>query len=177
MISIKYLLSHNLVLLWRFFKKRGLIKMKSLIYCSGYFLVTAAYSIGGVGNVLPIFEFFIRFSIGLRWVLQIHLFKYWELEILCIKIWKLKIRRGAALHPTWNDSIFKFRLEDYFILRLMKTTCYSHWMTAPKSCGKCESPRFIGSKQRFRRRLLQYHIWVPPPQVPGNVFQCFTFQL
>ena len=39
-------------------------------------------------------------------------------------VWKLKIRRGATLHPTWNDCIFKFRLEDYFILRLLKTPCY-----------------------------------------------------
>ena len=54
---------------------------------------------GGVGNVLPIFEFFIRFSIGLRWILQIRLFKFWKLEILCIKIWKLKIRRRCSLAP------------------------------------------------------------------------------
>ena len=78
---------------------------------------------------------------GLSWTFR----KYtsaWKLEMLCIKIWKLKIHQGAALHPTWNDGIFKFRLEDYFILRLMKTP----WMTAPKNRGKCESPRFIGSE-------------------------------
>ena len=62
---------------------------------------------------LPIFEFFIRFSIGSRWILQIRLFKFWKLEILCLKIWKLQIRRGAALHPTWNNGIIKFTLEDY----------------------------------------------------------------
>ena len=32
------------------------------------------------------------------------------------------------------------------ILRLMKTPCMiSHWMTASKYRGKCESPRFVGS--------------------------------
>ena len=40
---------------------------------------------GGVGNILPIFEFLIRFSIALRWILQIRLFKFWKREILCIK--------------------------------------------------------------------------------------------
>ena len=31
---------------------------------------------GGVGNILLIFEFFVRFSVGLRWILQIPLFKF-----------------------------------------------------------------------------------------------------
>ena len=70
------------------------------------------WEVGGIGNVLPIFEFSFQFSIGLHWILQICLFKFWKLEILCIKLWKLKVRRGAALHSTQNDGIFKFRLED-----------------------------------------------------------------
>ena len=107
------------------------------------------------GNVLPIFEFFIQFSIGLCWSLQIRLFKFWKLVImviLCIKIWKLQIRRGSALHPTWNNGIFKFRLEDYILLRLMKTPCFSHWITVPKNHGKCELARFIGSEKAIPKK-------------------------
>ena len=31
------------------------------------------------------------------------------------KIWKLQIHWRAALHSTWNNNIFKFRLADYFL--------------------------------------------------------------
>ena len=36
-----------------------------------------------------------------------------------------------------------------------KRRVISHWMTAPKNRGKCESPRFIGSKQRFLHHLVE----------------------
>ena len=58
----------------------------------------------GVGNVLPIFDFFIRFFIGLRWILQIRLFKFWKLEMLCIKNVKTQnpSRCSLAPHLKWR---------------------------------------------------------------------------
>ena len=54
-------------------------------------------------------------------------------------------RCSLAPHLKWR--YFKFRLEDYSLLRLMKRRVISHLMTAPKNRGKCESPRFIGSEE------------------------------
>ena len=109
---------------------------------------------GGVGNFLLIFEFFIKYSIGLRWILQIHLFKFWKLEILCIKIWKLQIRRGAALHPTWNNCIFNFRLKEYFLLRLIKNiVLFLIECLHCKTAWNVNCPGLSGVKRRFRHRL------------------------
>ena len=51
-----------------------------------------------------------------------------EAWIVCIKEIKLKICPGAVLYPTYNYSIFKFRLEDYFLQRPM-ICMISHGMT------------------------------------------------
>ena len=120
----------------------------------------------GVGTILLISDFFIQFSIGLRWILQIRLLKFWKFVILRIKTWKLQIRRGAALHPTQNNCIFKFRLE-YFYFTSWKCHVISHWITVQKTHGKCELPMFIGSEKAIPTSsgTTQCRSWSTPSQL------------
>ena len=70
-------------------------------------------------------------------------------------MWKLQTRRGAALHLTLNNSIFKFRLEDNFLLRLMKTLCYF----ALNHCAEKPLEMWINQVYRSEKAIPTWSYW------------------
>ena len=110
---------------------------------------------GGVGNVLPMFEFLIWFSIGLRWL------NFVNMPFQVLKAWNIVYKNMKSKNPS-RCSLPPHLKWRYFSNLGSRTTLYYasckrrpnlHWMTASKNRSKCESPRCIRSKQRFRRRL------------------------
>ena len=101
------------------------------------------------------FWIFIRYSVGLHWILWICLSKFWKVELLGIEIWKPEIRQSAVLHSTYNDGVFKFRLVNYVFTTLMMNAVLFHneWLRR-KTMGNVNCPGLFGVKSLFLLPLL-----------------------
>ena len=109
---------------------------------------------GRAGNVLPIFKFFIRFSVVLRWILQIRLFwKFWKLEILCIKYENSKSVEVQPCTPLKMTVFSNLGWRTTLFLRLMKTPCYFALDDSAEKPREMWITQVYGSKQRFLHRL------------------------
>ena len=79
-----YLLHNNLrnwAILWKRDVKFGTVDVMGIVVS----IFTRVIQGGGGRTRFADFWIFVRFSIGLHWVLLIHLFKFRKLGILCIK--------------------------------------------------------------------------------------------
>ena len=73
---------------------------------------------GGGRKRLPKFKFSAKFPIGLHVILQIQIKKF---ENDCYIMWKIiltEIRRGATLHPSWNNVKW-ILFENYTVIRML----------------------------------------------------------
>ena len=110
-------------------------------------------------HILPIF----KFLSDVHWILQRCLFKFWNFKISCIKIWKLQICWSAAVHSTSNNSCFKFRLDDYFLLCHMinAAPCFffalNDW--AKKCAGNVNRPGLFFCHNHFQPPLFIISLW------------------
>ena len=99
------------------------------------------------------FWIFIR---GLHWILQKRLFKFLKLEILCNVYRNMK-----TPNPSGSYSVFKFRLEDYFLLRLLINPVLFRIESLPKkNLGNVNHPGLLG---------VNWLVWPPSPPLVWTI--------
>ena len=107
---------------------------------------------------LPIFEFFIRLSIGLRWICKYVFFKFWKLVILCIKYENSKSVEVQPCTPlkitvfsnSGSRTTFYLAIIDYVS---WKRVLFRIGSLRRKTAGNVNRPGLSGVKRRFRHRL------------------------